>query len=285
MGGGAPGGVIHLCGRRWAGSALESVFEPMRWLLLQQELGRWRKAGRKPVLWWRDDDARAPSAGLDRLLGLAAAHATPVTLAVIPDGDLEALGERLAGEALVSVAQHGVDHQNRREGKAAGEFPHAWMRIRVATQMRAGWARVSGLPGATPVFVPPWNDVHPELPAVLQDCGYLGWSAWAETAPLEKVPRLDAHIDVLRWRGGARFRGEGRILDRLRELLAERRQAGLWSAPVGLLTHHLDHDEAAWRFLDRFLAWTAASGDITWGALPDLLAELPATISPAAWKG
>ena len=120
---------------------------------------------------------------------------------------------------------------------------------------------------------------------MLQDCGYLGWSAWAETAPLEKAPRVDAHIDLLRWRGGARFRGEGKILERLRELLAERRQAGLWAAPVGLLTHHLDHDEAAWRFLDRFIAWTQASGDIAWRALPDLLAELPVEISPVARKG
>ncbi|CAN5907688.1 polysaccharide deacetylase family protein [soil metagenome] len=257
----------------------------MRWLLLQQELGRWRKAGRRPVLWWRDDDARAPSAALDRRLTAAAVHDTPLTLAVIPDGDLKALAARLAGETLVSVAQHGVDHQNRRDGPAAGEFPHAWMRIRVATQMRAGWAKVYGLPGAVQVCVPPWNDIHPELPAVLQDCGYLGWSAWAETAPLEKAPRVDAHIDLLRWRGGARFRGEGRILERLRDLLAERRQAGLWAAPIGLLTHHLDHDEATWRFLDRFIAWTQASGDIAWRALPDLLAELPAEISPVARKG
>lgn len=247
----------------------------MRWLLLQQELGRWRKAGRKPTLWWRDDDARSPTSELDRLLAIANANHTPLTLAVIPDGDLPALAARLRGESLVTAVQHGVDHQNRRDGPAAGEFPHAWMRIRVATRMRAGWTKVATLPGAAQIFVPPWNDIHPELPAVLADCGYLGWSAWDETAPMAGVRRVDAHLDLLRWRGGARFRGEGRVLERLRELLAERRRSGLWSAPIGLLTHHLDHDEAAWRFLDRFLAWSATNGDVAWRALPDLLALTP----------
>lgn len=256
----------------------------MRWMLLQQELGRWRKAGRKPTLWWRDDDARAPTPELDRLLAIANANRTPLALAVIPDGDLAALAARLGRETLVTVVQHGVDHQNRRDGPAAGEFPHAWMRIRVATEMRAGWTKLAALPGAAQIFVPPWNDIHPELPAVLADCGYLGWSAWDETAPMARVPRVDAHVDLLRWRGGARFRGEGRVLERLRELLVERRQAGLWSAPIGLLTHHLDHDEAAWRFLDRFLAWSAANGDLAWRGLPDILAGA-AHAAPAIVEG
>jgi hypothetical protein len=37
-------------------------------------------------------------------------------------------------------------------------------------------------------------------------------------------------------------------------LLAERRRAGLWDEPLGLLSHHLDHDEDAWRFLEVFLS-------------------------------
>jgi hypothetical protein len=36
-------------------------------------------------------------------------------------------------------------------------------------------------------------------------------------------------------------------------LLAERRAKGAWDQPLGLLTHHLDHDEPAWRFLEAFL--------------------------------
>lgn len=244
----------------------------MSWWSLGLELSRWRGAGRAPILWWRDDDARAPSPQLDRLLALAERHRTPLTLAVIPDGDVAGLAERLAGVSGLCVAQHGVDHQNRRTGPAAGEFPPEWRRIRVATQLRAGWARLAEAPQAARIFVPPWNDIHPELAGALADCGYRGWSAWGETTPEGETSRLDAHLDLMRWRGGARFRGEGRFLSDLEALLKARRRAGAWSAPIGLLTHHLVHDEAAWTFLERFLDWSATRGAVTWKSLPDLLA-------------
>lgn len=242
----------------------------MHWTWLDVELRHWRAAGRRANLWWRDDDARAPTAQLDRLLTIRAE--TPLTLAVIPDGDVAGLGARLSRTAGVSVVQHGVDHQNRRPGAAAGEFPPEWRRIRVATQVRAGWRRLAALPAVAQVFVPPWNDVHPELPAVLADCGYVGWSAWGEVGQGEGAPpRIDAHLDLMRWKGGARFRGEAKFLSELRGLLAERRRAGQWRAPVGLLTHHLAHDEAAWAFLDRFARWSAGRSDIVWRSLPELI--------------
>lgn len=244
--------------------------ESMHWAWLDVELRRWRAAGQPVTLWWRDDDARAPSAALDRLLEVRAG--APLTLAVIPDGDMAALGARLAQAQAVSVVQHGVDHQNRRIGAAAGEFPPEWRRIRVATQIRAGWRRMSVLPAAEQVFVPPWNDVHPELPIVLSDCGYRGWSAWGQMEEEGTPTRIDAHLDLMRWKGGARFRGEAKFLGELRGLLTARRRAGQWHAPVGLLTHHLVHDEAAWSFLGRFIGWSQGRSDIAWRSLPDLIA-------------
>ena len=247
----------------------------MHWAWLEVELRRWRDAGRRATLWWRDDDAREPTPALDRLLEVQAG--TPLTLAVIPDGPVARLGVRLAQADGVSVVQHGVDHQNRRPGPVAGEFPYEWRRIRVATQIRAGWARLAVLPAAERVFVPPWNDVHPELPAVLADCGYLGWSAWggdglAEAGEGEaQPPRIDTHLDLMRWKGGARFRGEAKFLGEMRRLLTLRRRAGRWDEPIGLLTHHLAHDEAAWAFLRRFRAWTLAQPDLAWRSLPELV--------------
>lgn len=243
----------------------------MSWFAVSLELRRWRKAGRTPVLWWRDDDARTPSPQLDRLLDLAARHGAPLTLAVIPDGDIPALAARLNGRTDVCVAQHGIDHQNRRTGPAAGEFPPEWRRIRVATQLRAGWSRLAVAPQASRIFVPPWNDIHPDLAVALADCGYAGWSAWGEAPVAGQAPRVDAHLDLMRWRGGARFRGERRFLGDFRKQLAARRKAGDWSAPIGLLTHHLVHDAPAWSFLERFLAWSVGAGALAWGALPELL--------------
>ena len=238
---------------------------------LELELLRWRLAGRQAVLWWRDDDAAGASPALDRLLAISAATATPLTLAVIPSGDMEGLAAVLAPARQVSVVQHGMDHQNRRTGRRAGEFPPSWAQARLAAELTRGWGRIAQLPGALRLFVPPWNDIHPSLEAALRDCGFVGWSADGELDH-DGLTRRDAHLDLLRWRGGARFRGEGRFLAGLRRELARRRRAGRWDAPIGLLTHHLAHDAAAWRFLEGFLRWGHGRAEIAWAALPDLVA-------------
>ncbi len=240
---------------------------------LEIELFRWRLAGRRARLWWRDDDAAGATPALERLLAISAAGATPLTLAVVPAGRKAALADLLAGALQADVVQHGVDHRNRRAGPVAGEFPHDWPRVRLTTELAWGWARIAGLPGALPVFVPPWNDAHPQLERALAECGYAGWSA---NGAVEQAPggrRMDVHLDLLRWRGGARFRGQGRLLADLRRELARRRKAGLWTAPVGLLTHHLAHDEAAWAFLERFIGWCGRRDGLEWFALRDLIGK------------
>lgn len=237
--------------------------------LLSLELRRWRLANRTPVLWWRDDDAREDTPALRRLLALAAGTGVPLTLAAIPDGDRAGLGAVLAGRSGVALVQHGVDHRNRAaEGLGSGEFAPEATPSQIGAALDAGWARLAELPGALKVFVPPWNAIHPALPRALATAGYTGWSAWAQTEPGGSPRRVDAHLDVLRWKGGGRFRGRGAVFRRFARLLAERRRSGQWDAPIGLLTHHLDHDEAAWVFLDRFLR----RGDLDWRDLPALLA-------------
>jgi hypothetical protein len=124
--------------------------------------------------------------------------------------------------------------------------------------------------------VPPWNDAHPLLERALASCGYAGWSVNGEMAsgerrPGDGLPRVDVHLDLMRWRGGARFRGKGRFLKAFRMELRRRRRAGLWDAPIGLLTHHLAHDEASWAFLESFLRRTARRAEFTWVALPALI--------------
>jgi hypothetical protein len=241
------------------------------------ELAHWRRAGRAARLWWRDDDAAGGSAALDRLLQVSRATGAPLALAVVPAGDMASLARRLARADLVTPIQHGIDHRNRRIGPAAGEFPHDWSAAELAAGLRRGWALIEGLPRVRAVFAPPWNDIHPELAAALAACGYVGWSANGALAKAEGLARVDAHLDLLRWRGGARFRGTWRFLDLLTAELARRRKAGLWDAPIGLLTHHLAHDERAWDFLERFLAWSGRRPDLVWTALADLL---PASTGP-----
>jgi hypothetical protein len=161
-----------------------------------------------------------------------------VTLAVVPVGAMSGLHARLEGVPLASVVQHGVDHHNRRTGPAAGEF-----------------------------------DIHPHLEAALTAANYRGWSASGELAPNDGLPRLDVHLDLMRWRGGSRFRGRGKFLRDFAKELRRRRKAELWTAPIGLLTHHQAHDTAAWNFLREFLTWSRAEPNLTWVSLPELVTE------------
>ncbi len=244
-------------------------------LMLGLELRLWAKAGRAPVLWWRDDDARVPTGALEQLLSLSRRHDAPLTLAVIVGPNLPKLVRRLEAEKTVEIAVHGFKHVNRQpEGRGFGEVIEDdgvdWVRSQllatVATFHRAG--------AAPSLFVPPWNNLQPQLIAALPGSSLTAVSGFDQTRTVEGVARLDAHMDVLRWKGGGRFRGTWRFLSRMRRLLVQRRLAHRWDEPIGLLTHHLDHDKETWLFLEQFLAVFRVS------ARRDLMAD--ATTEPRA---
>jgi hypothetical protein len=144
-------------------------------------------------------------------------------------------------------------------------------RDEISAKLRAGWARLQGLPGLFPAFAPPWNDIHPALPGALRVCGYVGLTAHGELSAALRPYRVDTHLDLMRWKNRVRFRGAGRFPRDLTAALALRRKQGRWDAPLGLLTHHLAHDEAAWRFLGKFLGWARRRPELQWTSLPDLL--------------
>jgi hypothetical protein len=231
----------------------------MSWLArsrLEHELGLWRKAGQTPRLWWRDDDARQPTPALDRLL--QSAKGAPIALAVIPDGDLPALARRLAPAPNVTVAQHGVDHTNRlpeggRRSEYAAGTPQA--EIDAAVSAKRDAMRAAGLSPA--FFTPPWNEFDDALVAAVARAGYAAFSAGMYGKPMGGLSHIAADVDVLRWKGDPHFKGEARILNLLRRRLEARRKAGQFSLAVGVLTHHLVHDEATWGFLEWFVGWAS----------------------------
>ena len=222
---------------------------------LKIELRRWQVLGHRPVLWWRDDDAREPTEGLERLLDLAAG--LPLSLAVIPDGDRSALAARLTSSANITVSQHGIDHANRAApGQPASEYEPNVRRADKAERIAQG-RRTLEAAGLEPAFyTPPWNQIDPDLPKVLPAAGYDRMSAYDGMPVAAGLIRVDCNLDVMRWKGGARFRGWGPTLRRLTRLLRQRRRAGDFDRPIGLLTHHLQQDSRAWGFLEWFLAFT-----------------------------
>src|SRR5205807_523163 len=113
--------------------------------------------------WWRDDDAAAPTAALDRLLGLGS---QPLALAVIPANLDPALPGRLDGHRMdgrrIDVLQHGFAHRNHEPpDRKKAELGAARPPGAVLDELRAGWSRLAAAFGdrALPVLVPPWNRI------------------------------------------------------------------------------------------------------------------------------
>jgi hypothetical protein len=223
-------------------------------VVLGPELQRWKDHGHAPVIWWRDDDARGPTPALDRLLALSERFAAPITIAAVPDGDIAALSKACLTVPGVELAIHGFRHENRAPaGQPSGEVNDQDRLSGVVLDLGTA-LDVFRRAGVRPtLFVPPWNNAHPTLEKALGLLG-LGLSRYGALSSEGSPPRIDAHLDVMRWKPRARFRGAMKVLLRTRRLLVDRRERGLWREPLGLLTHHLDHDAQTWRFLEAFLA-------------------------------
>ena len=245
----------------------------VKWPDLMAEFDRWEEAGKLATLWWRDDDAVAPTARLGRLLSIASG--VPVSLAVIPADAEQELSQWLADylhsapSASVAVLQHGWRHLNHSGGKKS-EFPAERPRSEVASELAAGRARLSDLFGtrAQPVLVPPWNRLDDSLLGLLPHCGLTGISrARARRAPSRALGIIEAniHVDLVAWKESRGFVGEAAALGGLVEHLRARRlRGGCPDEPTGILTHHLIQDEATDAFLDRLITVSAAHPAVLW---------------------
>ena len=246
------------------------------WEELRGELAEWRNSGRRPDLWWRDDDAGKPNPALDRLLALARSSGVPLALAVIPADADEALMRGL--DTGVSVVQHGADHKNRAgAGGKKSEFPDSEPAAEALARLVAGRKRLHAQAGARfcPVLAPPWNRLAPDLVTHLGAAKYAGLSQYGPRRCAEPAPgvrQVNTHADIIAWQSGRNFVGDDAALRMMVSHLALRRHGGVDAEePTGLLTHHACHDEAAWEFLERLFAITSEAG-ACWRSAAELFA-------------
>lgn len=255
------------------------------WDALSREWELWGKGDRRPTLWWRDDDAVDISPALEELRRSAR---VPVALAVIPmamDRPLQArLGPYLRDWSKLRVLQHGVGHLNHAaEGAKKSEFPPTRPagEIELALQVAANFLRDVLGSVVLPVLTPPWNRIGDPALALLPQLGFRGVSRFDElpyrtrSSAVGQFPRfreINTQIDVIDWRGSRGFVGVEPALGRLVAHLAARRQ-GLVDPgiPTGILTHHLVHDTATWRFLDNLQDWLAQRGELDVFQDPEVL--------------
>ncbi len=241
--------------------------------LTSAALGRLAAEGRRVRLWWRDDDARSVTPELQRLLGLARGHGLPLALAVIPEGAETALAERLAGEPEVCVLLHGHAHMNHAPaGEKRAEFGDHRPAETMQAEIAAGRARLETLCGSRfrPVFVPPWNRIGRTARLLLVDLDLPVLSVYGAARPAETggPAEINTHLDVMDWRAMTGL-SPAEADRRLADLIAGRREGGPdGEEPIGLLTHHLQHDEAAWRLVTTMLGLLADHPAVAWPDLP-----------------
>jgi peptidoglycan/xylan/chitin deacetylase (PgdA/CDA1 family) len=229
------------------------------WGDLREELGQWLDGGRHADLWWRDDDAVAPSEALRRLVALARHGDCPLALAVVPAAAEDELASLVEG-APIAVLQHGYSHRNY--APAPAKKAELWAgrdRAVVAAELALGRQRLAALFGvrSLAVMVPPWNRYERALLPVLGGLGFIGLSAFGPRAApyaATEILQVNVHVDLIDWHGGRGFAGEAPVLGALVDHLRRRRLEGVEGGETtGILTHHGVHDEAAWSFLARLL--------------------------------
>lgn len=227
------------------------------WRKLSAALDRAAAAGITIPVWWRDDDAVAPSEALDRLLALASRHHAPVPLAVIPEKAEATLADRLRQEPLAEVLVHGIAHCNNADSGAKKQELVA-DDAATSAALQAGLSCLNALfgPKALPVLVPPWNRIAPALVDRLGDIGFAGLSTFAAEPAEPPVRQVNTHVDPIDWKGGG---GLACALAHIHHTTAliEAFLAGERDRPIGLLTHHLVHDPWLWQFVERWVCTMA----------------------------
>ena len=250
------------------------------WLGLVDELDRWEEAGRVAQLWWRDDDAAAPTPALDRLFAIAGD--TPLALAVIPADAANEMPAALRPFPQVSVLHHGWCHANHAGSGKKSEYPAERHPVDVADELDEGRQRLRSLfgPRALRIFVPPWNRFADRFVPLLREAGFIAISQQAprKTAPSQGVVAIDVHLDIVAWHEGRKFIGEAAALGRLVAELQQRREAGD-AAAIGVLTHHLVMDSASEDFLMRLGDTVALHRAARWIDVAELMPQQMAAAS------
>jgi hypothetical protein len=225
-------------------------------------------------LWWRDDDAGRDHPRLASLLALAERRGAPLALAVVPDWAEDACAERILASPVATILQHGIAHADHGlvPGKKVelGGWAERGMLAASLARRRDYLATAFGR-RFLPVLVPPWNRIAPELVPALPEAGFTGLSVFGPRRKSVSAPGVrlvNTHLDLVAWREDSRSLTFAELASRLAALVAA--HAG---EPIGILSHHLVMDEAAFATLDRLLTLVQDHRQVRLATIETLLGE------------
>lgn len=247
------------------------------WDRFAAELDAWAAAGLVAEFWWRDDDAIDVTPTLERLLALRTDLDLPLALAVIPAPARPALSAALRGQPGIDILQHGYAHISHRPAGAKkaelGADRDLWD---IARDLSDGRGRMLDLfeDDWLSVMVPPWNRIDPAVTALLPGLGFHGVTTFKARVADDKKANLitvNTHVDIIDWLGTRGFAGDDAVLSAaIDHLCAKRTGSADPAEATGILTHHLVHDDACWRFVEKFGHFTARNPAVVWRSASDL---------------
>ena len=238
--------------------------------LLHDALSRRESAGHPVQFWLRDDDAVEPTDPLDRLLELAERFAIPMTLAVIPARAGDALGVRLALSSGVAVAVHGWSHQNHAPADQKKQELGLHRPVSdVVAELERGFGELALRHSGqfVPLLVPPWNRIDAAIVQELPGVGFQAVSTFG-TQTSDVIPMMNTQVDVIDWKGSRGGRPLSDLVTEIVMLIESTR------TPIGILTHHLVHDDTVWHFLEALFAATSGRAATRWESINSLVPAL-----------
>lgn len=239
---------------------------------LHQELDSWQSNGQKPRLFLRDDDAIEATPALEKLIGPCEDFGIPLLLATIPKPASKALGARVIKSPLVRGAVHGYRHKNHSpEGVKTCELGNHRPLEVVLGELQEGREKLLELfdGNLSDIIVPPWNRIHDEIINELKGLGFKGLSTHAWLKLAMPLPMVNTHVDIMHWSAGTIGREHNWVLNQVTLNLEIARNKG--GRAIGILSHHLAHDDKAWAMLDKLYA--TLEGKVDWVAADSLINE------------
>lgn len=241
------------------------------WTELDQELSIWAAKSLTLPLWWRDDDAIAPSAELTRLTDLSEHLQLPVHLAVIPRDATQELAQIMQAHPNLVPVVHGWSHDNHAPaGEKKSEFPSQRSIDEMLAEIDQSLTRMQDLFGNSllPMFVPPWNRISPELLPWLAGAGFAALSTFTPRKQAKAGPglaQINTHLDPIDWKGNRSLVDPSRLIAQVAQQLRDRRLGRADPAePYGILTHHLVHDTEIWQFTKALLTRLLDGPGVAW---------------------
>jgi hypothetical protein len=243
------------------------------WNLVRAELDRWTDGNLTARFWIRDDDAFEVSPQLSKLDSFAVKHDLGIGLAVIPSKVRSSLAAFLVDKSRRFYPMcHGWAHTNYGAPSKPAEFGPERSFPDLVADARAAFEVFCGYFGANgAIFVPPYNRIAPTLINALTGIGFAGLSSYPGffenlmsrcsaqfnvRVPLRirrgyKIKRFDVQIDPIQWKPTATARPDETIAMSLVGHLRLRRNGFLDADdPIGIMTHHLFHDDTIWNVCD-----------------------------------